>query len=270
MLNFLDIAPNLLDTTIRQFKKNTKPTFSNYFGLAQDYPVKICSNEHLLLIRQQLPSFSRIYFLSDSLEFLRNGLRALYGDVFILNYVHKEANADIIKAILDSGFECLGQYKRYYNVKIKEGLETLEKITPNSKYNENGFEICSKPTHEDAVYLFELINSNFSPYTDYNPSLNEVKLMIEENRVKVNRDRGGSISGYFIFKDTGVKRYQNFWFDKNGMGLLLMKENYKDMLDKNITYTNFWVDVKNKQVSKLHSILGAVFDGTNDITFIKK
>ena len=114
-----------------------------------------------------------------------------------------------------------------------------------------------------------IYNGEFSFYTDYLPTREEIVNMISNRQVVVNKC-DNKVLGVIIYTIEGRKCYLNLWMDYSGEGLFLLFDIYNIMVEKSLKYAYFWVNSTNKKVIKIHKLTGATPDGVSDYTFLKK
>ena len=252
-----------------KFRSEHHPKFSNLYSIEGDETMDILQYNASLVIFKNHRNFRRIYFMTNDLCDLEIILRNLEDDL-VVNVPYKKPVLQIENTIKNTGFLQLAIYKRLYNKEILKGLNVLDKLANKDEdLKAKGYELAIYPHLGDAEAILQLLQENFSEYTDYIPSKKLLEDIIKNKEIVINKNPSGKIVGFIIFKITGVKCYQNFWLDKEGLGLYLMKFLYRLMDDSGILVTNFWVNSVNTNVLKIHSWLGAKEEGTYDVTFLK-
>lgn len=252
------------------FRNTRSVLFSNYFGLDKSLSYDSFVSDYSYIIRKREANFYRLYFLSVCICDLSSILSSLDDEVYVINIPTKVLDNDLSATIVSSGFSLYKTYSRYLNKELETGKRTLYSIiNDEDKWLSNGYSLCEKATQSDIVDINNLLHSTFDVYTDYLPSDNKLAQMISDGEAYVNRTPSGEVSGVIIAIYTGKMCYQNFWIDKERLGLYLMKNLYHRMLIENIRFTNIWIDDTNKHVIKLHKMLGSLPDGLKDYTFIK-
>lgn len=231
-----------------------KPLYSNYFNQALTSNDYYCKTAHTLLIAKPFNGYSRIYVLSDDLEDATQKLKTLKG-INVLNIPSKGNIAHWEQLMALSDFKLIGLYERFYNTKICQREEI-------------GQIIYAEASQQEEIYNLFYDSGFFSVYTDYLPSHEELKQLIEQKNVIINMT-GEQIQGAFIFLIQGQKCYFQAWIDKSNNSLKLLFDVYNIMVGKKLGYAYLWVNSENKKVKSIHQLLGAKSDGLKDYTFIK-
>ena len=206
--------------------------------------------ENTLLFFKEGHDFIRVYFISTDKNELLEIFKDFSSKKIVFNYPSKTDNSEIT-FFEKVDFSLIGVYERYvhHNVKYK-----------NTHIN--------YALLEDLDVVEKLIYNNFSVYMDNLPKQKELELMVNENRVLVNRENG-SVKGFFIYTIISGRFYFNFWYDETQGGLNLLYQVYSLMHKKNITTAFFWVNKENKMVQDIHALMGAKKDGLIDYIYIK-
>ena len=232
-----------------------KPLYSNYFNQPLTSDDCYCKSAHTLLVTKPFNGYNRIYILSDDLKDAAQLLHTLKG-INVLNIPSKVSITHWEQLMHQSDFKLIGVYERLYNTNIRQ-REEIGEIT------------FAKTDQQDEIYHLFYDSGFFSIYTDYLPSHEELKQLIEQENVIINVT-GNQISGAFIFSIQGQKCYFRAWIDKSAHSLKLLFDVYNMMLAKKLEYAYLWVNSENKKVKSIHQLLGAKPDGLKDYTFIKQ
>lgn len=258
-----------IDVLVAAFRAEHKITFANYYGIAKGYEYDVYTSENVLLIRKKEYHFYRLFFLcSDEVE-LQYILLGLMDGEYVINIPTRLPIDDKIDFLKKCGFEMIAEYNRYYNKSIQSAYEKMCKLSDSLSINED-YELVCPAKVDEISQIWDLLNHNFSLYTDHIPNKNELVDMLEQQHVFVNRTHDGEIFGVHIFTTTKQLCYGNAWLDTKGYGILLSKNMVKYALEHNIKTINYWVRKGNKQVIRYHKMMGAVADGMSDYSFLKK
>lgn len=254
---------------VASFLKGGRPCLSNYFGVSREYDYELYFSASSLIVKQINGQFSRLYFMSRDVNDLSGLLNSLDDCTYVFNIPSKNG-LEVWSPLLNKiPFELYGKYYRYYNKGIVSANSLLHSIANEDAIIEaEGFKLCKPADVSDFEAIKKMLFDTFDIYTDHLPSDSQLMKMIEEKRIFVNRRPDDGICGLAAFETTGKKCYQNFWVDNNELGLYLMRGIYEQMIENNISITDFWVADWNKSVIKLHKMLGAVPDGMIDVTYI--
>jgi len=232
-----------------------KPLYSNYFNQPLTSDDYYCKTAHTLLIAKSFNDYNRIYILSSDLEDAAHELNTLKG-VNVVNIPSKGNITHWEQLMNQADFNLIGIYERLYNTNIRQ-REEIGKIT------------FAKTNQQNEIYDLFYDSGFFSIYTDYLPSHEELKQLIERENVIIN-EIDNQIQGSFIFSIQGKKCYFRAWIDKSVHSLKLLFDVYNMMFAKKLEYAYLWINSENKKVRSIHQLLGAKPDGLKDYTFIKQ
>lgn len=255
--------------SVKSFVINGRPTLSNYYGIPQGFLYQSLSTDCSLIIKQHNSfGFARLYFLTRDVYDLADTLNSMADMTYLFNIPVKN-DLGVWGPLLDKiKYYQYGKYHRYSNNNIRAADEILHSIANEDRQIElEGYKLCERATMSNFAEVQALLLDTFDIYTDYLPSDNQLKCMIDGNRVYINLTPEGNVCGVAVFENIGIKCYQNFWIDKRELGLYLMRKMYDQMVENSISFTNLWVADWNKSVIKLHKMLGALPDGMIDYTF---
>jgi hypothetical protein len=254
MNSFSYITSNEIKEIVSNFKDSHQILFSNYFGLKDGENYEYLKADRSMIIRRKEHDFYRLFILSSDEAELMSMLDQLKDCTYVINIPTKKELGRWENIMEGSGFEFLAQYDRYYNKQIE--------------YRES--EIGTYAEEKDANAIMRLLYvDDFSIYTDYLPTEEELILMIRNRQVIVNKTDFG-VLGVLIFTIEGKKCYLNIWIDRTKNGLFLLFDAYNIMQEKGITLSYFWVKSTNKKIIKLHKLTGAIADGLSDYSYIKR
>ena len=253
MNSFSSISSTEILDFVSNFKNSHEVMFSNYFGLKDSENYEILKVDGTIMLRKKEHNFYRLFMLSANKEELISILNSLQGETYVINIPTKKGLGCWEEILSAGGFTFLAQYDRYYNRQIE--------------YRES--EIGTFAEEDDADAIISLLYvEEFSIYTDYLPTKEELINMIRNRQVIINK-KGDDVLGVLIFTIEGKKCYLNIWIDRSKEGLYLLFDAYNIMSEKSIPLSYFWVKSTNKKIIKLHKLTGAVADGLSDYSYIK-
>ena len=253
MIHFVDKTPAEILTAVGEFRRGRKIVLSNFFG-AGEGKYGLYKADDSLLIRKKDSDFYRAYIVSSNIKESESILEGLESRTYVINIPSKRGIDDWNDIFRKTGYELIGVYNRYYNTRIKARKSAMGEYAVQS----------------DIDGIDSLLTENFSKYTDYLPSVTQLRKMIDNKQVLVSKDDDGEVLGTLIYSLEGKKCYFNVWIDKSGNGLFLLYKAYSIVAESNIGYVYFWVNSTNRDVIRLHEMMGAIPDGLVDYTFIKK
>jgi len=234
-----------------------RTVFSNYFGQAFEENDKYFETNNTFLLSKSVRDFSRLYIASNDKKELVEILSGLKG-TNVVNIPTKGDIRDVEAIMAESGYELIGVYERFvYNVKNLTAADDISKIE------------FAKAGDEEKIYNIYSTWPEFSFYTDYLPTQEELKKFIENKSVIVNKQED-DIVGTFIIEPQGRKYYLRLWIDISKKGLGLLKNVFSILKYNKIDFAYLWVNSNNKRVIALHQLFGATPDGLKDYTFIKR
>ena len=250
---FSPIEKEELHNEVVIFNKNHKILYNNFYGV-KDYLYEYFKSEHCLFIRYKEFDFYRLFVISDNADILKFSLSQLSDSEYVINIPSKRGIDGWVDIFNSSGFEPFETYSRYFK-KVNTRKIPVEGI--------------SFAQISDLDDISELLYNNFCKYTDHLPSVEELKQMIGNNQVLVDRDNSGKACGVNIFTITGTTAYGNAWIDMGDNAINLYLAGRNVYVDKGVKYNYFWVRDSNEKVAKMHIKMGAKADGLKDYTFIK-
>ena len=251
---FESIESTLLLSKVTALKGTGPVVFANYYGLNDHDACEYYETSKSILIRKPEYDYFRLYIVSIDEIDLKGLLGQLGSSEYVVNIPSKGPIDDMKRILECSGFSFIGAYNRYYNNHI------IERECDSEEY----------ATLNDIDDIYELLYENFSTYTDHLPLKDELKSMIENKGIVVNRYDDGKVGGFVIHTTEGKKTYINAWLDKTGNGLRLMYQTYNIIEREGLKYAYLWIDAQNRNVIVLHRMMGAKPDGLVDYSFIKK
>lgn len=252
-LQFETIEPFCIQERISRLKQRGEIQFSNYYGVDAESYLEAYETISTLVIRKKESDFYRLYVVSIDKEELKQLLSLCAGTEYVLNIPTKGFIDQWNNILFDSHFSFYAEYHRYF--------------TKNIKYRNSAIGELALKADVDAIS--NLIEEYFSKYTDYIPSREELIEMIDNNEVLVSRDSAGIVCGVLLFRIEGRKCYLRMWVDKGHTGLFLLYKAYNIAFERDIHYVYFWVNAANRDVIRLHTLMGAKEDGLKDYTYIK-
>lgn len=253
MNSFSRISTAEITEIVSNFKNSRQTLFSNYFGLKNDEEYEILKRDDIVVLRKKEHDFYRLFVVSADAQLLISTLGSLQDETYVINIPTKKTIEPWQDIIDKAGFTFLAQYDRYYNRQIE--------------YRESDIGTYAETEDIDAIMNLLYVNE-FSIYTDYLPTKEELIKMIRNRQVLVNKS-GHDVLGVLIFTIEGKKCYLNIWIDRSKDGLFLLFDVYNIMKEKGTVLAYFWVKSTNSKIIKLHKLTGAVADGLSDYSYIK-
>lgn len=254
MINFNNIQPSDIRVVIANVFKTKKPILSNFFLPEKDAQYQLWNSEKTILISKEERDFYRLFVISSEINDSIEALRQLKSDKYIINYPTKGDISEWDNFMEKSGYKRIGHYKRLFNTNIKSRKSALNTFAGQ----------------DDLIQIMILLQSHFSPYTDYIPNVEQLSTMISNNQIIADYDEEGKLCGILIYTIEGVKCYLNAWVDIGSNGLFLLHKAYNIAYEKGIKVVYFWVNCENANVLRLHEMMGAKYDGLNDYTYKKQ
>ncbi len=230
---------------------DNKVKLSNYYSLDLG-DIEYFKTDNSIVLRKSFPDFSRLYFLTDDPDDLKNILRDVEG-TNVINIPSKNDISDFDEVMTNSGFELFRVYETYYN--------------DNTKGNDLFVEQFAGV--DDIETVKTLLYNNLNIYSDHLPSDRDLMEMIKNKQVLVNYEND-KICGILIFTIQATKCYLNFWVDIGKNGLFLMFNIYNFLAKRGIKYSYLWVNTENEKVKAIHKLFGSKPGGTKDFIYIKK
>lgn len=230
-------------------------SYSNYFGQTFSENDLYLLTNHTFILAKPDEGFNRLYVASDSKEDLTDLLKLMDG-INVLNIPTKGDITPWMQLLSDAGYENIGIYERFYYVDFRTGGD-LDSI------------IYAQMTDLEEIYNLYYEYKNFSPYTDYLPSRDELKQFIENDFVIINKNND-KISGVHMFPIVGKKYNSRMLIDLNNKGIKLILDMFEILHSKGVNYVYGWVNSINIKAKSIYLLMGAQLDGLKDYTFIKK
>jgi hypothetical protein len=228
--------------------------YSNYFGLPFAEGDLYVSTDHTFILAKPSEGFYRLFVASDNREDLTRLLKSIEG-VNVLNIPSKDDITGWKHLMSDAGYENIGIYERLYYSEFRTGGD-LDKI------------IYAKENEVEEIYNLYYGYEGFTPYVDYLPSKKELRELINEKGVIIDK-QDDKICGVHIFSIKGKTCDSKLLLDMNNNGLKLFWDLFDIVYLKGINYIVGWVNTKNKKAKSIYLLLGGKLDGLKDYTFIK-
>jgi len=229
----------------------------NYFGQNFEQNDKFIETKDTFILLKPVRDFNRIYVASNNRNELIDILKGLKG-TNVINYPTKDDIHDIEMIMKECGYDQIGIYERFtYNVRNLAYGNMREKV-----------EFAPIGSDEEIYNLYSGW-SYFNPYTDWLPSLEELKEFINNKSVIINR-RNETITGVNICPIIGAIMNLRLIIDVSGGGIKLMNAMFDIAREKGIKRCQWWVNSQNTRAINFYRHLGAIPDGLNDYTYIKR
>ena len=249
---FENISGNLLMSKVTALKGKGQVVFANYYGLNDTDDCQYYETSKSIFIRKPERDYYRFYIVTTDKNETYCVIGELEKNKYVLNIPCKGDITIQKDFVNNAGFCLLGAYNRYYNNHI------INRECEKEEYAEI----------DDLMDIKDLLYDTFSFYTVHLPLESELKMMIQNKGIVVNRFANGKVGGVVIHTIEGKKAYINAWIDKTGNGLKLMYQTYNIIERQGIKYAYLWINAQNRNVIILHKMMGAKPDGLVDYTFI--
>lgn len=242
---------------VNSFQDNHKKLlYNNFYGIQKNKEYDVLQGDHTLLLRIAEYNYYRLFVMSaDKIELI-SFLKQLELQGYVINIPTKQSIEDWEEVLINGGFSHYTTYSHYCN----NAIATMKKVPTTLNQYAN---------IQDLEDVHNVLFRNFTTYASHLPSDDELIEMIKGNRVFVNRDSQGKVCGVNIYTITGKTAYGNAWVDEGGRGLELMFDMLNCFIDHDVKRYVFWVRDDNKNVIKMHKMLGGVTDGLKDYTYLK-
>lgn len=238
---------------ITEISKNNPLLFNNFYGIndGSDYEVEVLKNT--LLIRKKEFDFYRLYMVSSDKVELSSTLSGLKNEKFAVNIPSKKSIEEWDDLLLGCGFEFLDVYSRYYNNNLRSFPTCINTFA----------------SVDEVESVAKLLYENFSLYTDHLPSKKDLYRMAENQQIIADY-KEGILCGVLIYTIIGNKGYQNAWIDKGDNGIALLFKVKSIFIERGIKYCYYWIKDTNKDVIKMHTMMGGKPDGLKDYNYLKQ
>lgn len=229
--------------------------YSNYFMTPLEGMLCVQGNDTLLL-QQCCEGFNRVYFMSNDGQELKSMLQQLTEKDAINIPTKCDIGDDLLSILAESGYSLFATYERLYK-------NTNE---PRGDF-EDDFAV---PTDYSKIKEL-LLEQLYSPITDRIPSDEEIKSLIDNQNVLVNRDEKGIVNGVLLFTIEGKKCNFLEWASTASVGesLFLYLNAFNYMSQLGIEKSTIWVRSDNIRPKKIYLSWGYLPDGLVDYTFLK-
>lgn len=251
---FIPIENDLIIEKVSSLKQKGVILFSNYYGAKDNCHYEILEGQYTIVLRCKEYDYYRIYLVTTDNDDLIQTLSCCEDSEYVINIPSKGSINQWDEILRKVGFTQIAEYRRYYN---------------NKKIVYRKSAIGEFARHDENSQIRNILNEIFSKYTDTIPSEKELRRLIDNKQVLVSHEENGNVCGVLIFCFEGKKCYFRIWVDKGNTGLFLLYKAYNIVVEQNINYVYFWVNSTNKDVIRLHTLMGAQSDGLSDYTYIK-
>ena len=223
---------------------------TNYFGnlhAAEPFPSLV--SEDALMFLDADRDFHHVLFAAASPAALEKLLNACPPGVYALDYLTKSFGKEWEESCLVNGFTRRASYQR-----IACAFPKFPPVRGKTLFAREDEAECF---HQDLPEVFDR-------YLDHLASLEQIRDMICDRRVLVNRING-KIAGFFIFQIHGQRAHLNHWYNPReagpNAGLELLIRAYHEMSRRSVKFVHAWVNVLNHRVIRIHRHFGLVPDG---------
>jgi hypothetical protein len=214
-------------------------------------------NSETLILKKKFEGYSRIYFLSNNSDQLIELFKTLSEDD-IINIPSKiDINSNLQKILTDSNYSLYETYTRLYNNNLPKSFNKF---------------IDNFATIDDIPLIYDILYSNFVPFTDHLPSKEELVEMINNRQIFVNRNDSNEVTGVLGVEYKTARCYLSLFIDKTESynGLFLLFNFFSYMRSLNINRSYIWTNCNNIKTIKLYQFLGYKEDGLKDYTYTKR
>ena len=240
----------LVDAMTQVRKQGAPSLLTNYFGkLHSPDPFPACVTRDAVLFLDADRDFQHLLFTAASPAALDSALKNCPPGIYASDYITRSFDQEWEDAFLRNGFTRRATYQRI--------ASTLPKIPAVKSETEFARE-------DEAEALFKLLPEVFDRYLDHLASLEEIREMLRDRRVIVNRIHG-EIAGFFVIQIQGQRAHLNHWYNPPetgpNAGLELLIRAYHEMAARGVKFVHGWVNVTNQRVFRIHRLFGLVPDG---------
>ena len=223
---------------------------TNYFGkLHSTGPFPSILTEDAVLFLDADRDFQHVLFAAASPTALGRLLQSCPCGIYSLDYVTKSFSQEWEDAFQRNRFTRRATYQR-----IASALPKFPSVKGSTEF----------AREDEAENLYQRLPAVFDRYMDHLASLEEMREMIRDHRVLVNR-MNGTIAGLFIFQIHGQRAHLNHWWNSMEVGphagLELLIRAYNEMALRGVKLVHAWVNETNHRVIRIHRHFGLVPDG---------
>lgn len=233
--------------------KKGRMLYNNFYGVGEADECDIATGLNTVLIRKKEFDFFRLFMMSIDEAELETMLLQLSDFDYAVNIPSKTSVDNWNSLLLKCGFEFLDVYSRYYNNNIKSFPTSINTFA----------------SVDEVDSVADLLYGNFSKYTDHLPSKKELCQMATKKQIIADY-KDGKICGVLIYTITGNKGYQNAWIDEGDNGIALLFKVKSIFIERGIKYCYYWIKDMNKDVIKMHAMMGGKPDGLKDYNYLKR
>jgi len=250
MLHFNNVPPEVLNEYVNNFF-GRKLAFNNYFVIDLS-DVEFIKTKYSLILRKPYVGFYRVYVMSDNETDVMEVLKEMDKN-HAINIPSKNDITNWNSLLLSSGFYNLAIYERYHNKK---------------KFEKRGDLIDFYAVDSDFEEIKKGLYDVFLPITGWLPNDIDLKTMISNRQIMVNRDDQG-MTGIIVYTIKNKKADLNAWVGLRGQGIYLFLNMFNLLAEKDVTLAHAWINQKNTPVKKIYKIMGFEPDGLMDYIYVK-
>ena len=234
-----------------------RTALSNYFGQKFEENDQYFETSSTFVLAKPVRDFHRIYAASNDKKDAAAILSGLEG-TNVINFPAKGDIQDIEAVMTESGYEQIGVYERFvYDMKNFTNGDVLSQIE------------YAKAGDEEEIYNLYSGWKAFNPYTDWLPTLEDLKKNIEDKSVIINK-QNEKITGINICLILAAVMNLRLIIDLSGDGIKLMNAMFDTARKNGIKRCQWWVNSQNAKAVGFYRRLGAAPDGLKDYTYIKR
>ena len=242
-------------------KKDIKNFQTNYFINELDEEIQCFKNNNAIIFLQPDRDIYRLYFAFIEMSDFEELLKKLPLDIKISLEILTKKEIDNYLS------ECIKKYL-HFDTMFERYRCKCEKLRIFQKIEVNQILYAEK---KDLAEVNKLLEETFNYYSSHLPSLKELKKLIDNKMVIIEKDKN-KISSVVVYKTVG----ENINFDQlvnlNNEPLKMMHvldSFYSKIKFKEYNEVFLWIDtIYNKNVIKLHKLYGYKSDLLKDYYFI--
>lgn len=234
--------------------------YTNYFFNKLDDEVYYYENEKAIIFLQPESDFYHLYFACTNLDYLEKLFEQidLKADIAV-EIICKNKIDDFLFKSLSKYFEYQTTYNRTKLYNLRERPYKKEPLFA---------------TENDVEFIHNQLRAEFNKYFDHFPSRETLIEYIKNNWVIVKKDENNNILAYIIFTIANKSCHFNYMKNLTSDSFILISlidQFYNKIIKLDVNNVYLWVDMdNNSRVRKLHEFYGHKFDGTLNVTFLKK
>lgn len=200
--------------------------------------------------------FARLYYHTVDVESLTKLLIDFqHKKPLLIGYVDRVKGEALCAAFREAGFVEMAHYLRMTNAAFPEPKPGHQPEFANT---------------QEVREILSLLLGAFNAKTDYLPSHEKLKQLIEQQQVIVRRE-ANQITGLVVFQVIGRQANFNYLLNRGrpGDGKVLMQSFIQCMADRGLDSGFLWVESTNERARKVYQASGWKPDGLHDWFFFR-